>query len=393
MRRDQLVARRLELGVTQEQLAYALGRDPTTVRRWEAGITTPQPLQRRPLAEALEVTMAELNDMLSDPDTPHAPKMIDRRTVLAGSLASIATASLGPPRWVDPEVVDYLRRQLAGHWRTDRELGPHVLLPGAVGQCVALLHMVDLTRGRLHTEVLHLTTAFTGFVAWLYQDAGDLVACGSWLDRTLELGHRAGDPQLLAYALTCKAMVRADDGDGLGAVELADAARDRAGAKARVMAMQQAALGHALTGDRAAVDSLLDDIGQQLEDVHRDARVWGGDRLYDDPAHVVGVHQATCYGHLGLADEAADLWGHLSPEATPGRRDRGVYLARQAAALLDAGAPDAAAQRAAVGAPLVAATGSARMRCEYDRVRELAARWAGSRPGRDLAHALDTIPN
>lgn len=190
---------------------------------------------------------------------------MDRRTLLAGSLASITLAPLAlHQRPVDPETVGYLRDQLGGHWRTDRELGPHVLLAGAVAQCETVLGMVESPRGAVHTDVLHLATAFTGFVAWLHQDAGDLGACSRWLDRTLELAHRAADAQLLAYALTCKAMVRTDVDDGMGAIELAEAALTSAGpagTKARIMAMQQAALGHALTGDRGAVDDLLDRIG------------------------------------------------------------------------------------------------------------------------------------
>ena len=191
-------------------------------------------------------------------------------------------------------------------------------------------------------------------------------------------------------------MLRADGRDGVGTVELAEAAlasAGRVGVKARAMATQQAAVGHALAGDRGQVDRLLDELGQLLEDIDRDARAWGGDRLQNDPRHVVGVHRATCYGYLGLAAEAADLWARLEPEATPGRRDRGVYLARQAAALLDAGEPDQAAKRAAAGAPLVARTGSARMRREFDQLHDRVAPWAGTSAGRELADVLDTIAN
>jgi transcriptional regulator with XRE-family HTH domain len=390
MGRERLVARRLELGLTQEGLAYRLDVDPRTVRRWESGASSPQPLQRRPLADALEVTLGELAALLTDRNV--GSRSLDRRAVLTGSLATVALASLGPPpRAVGSEAIRYLRSQLDGYWRTDRDLGPHVVLPGAVGQCVALLHMVDVTRGQHHTEVLHLAAAYTGFVAWLYQDAGDLAACAGWLDRTLELAHRARDPQLLAYALTSKAMLSADLEDGMGAVELAQGALVTAGAvgaKARAMAMQQAAVGYALVGDRAAVDRLLDDVGELLEDVHRDARVWGGDRLHSDPDHVVGVYRATCYGYLGMGREAAELWGALGAATTSARRDRGVYLARHAAALLAAGEPEEAAERAALGVPLVGRTGSARMRREFDRVRDQASPWVGTDAGRSLAAAL-----
>ncbi|WP_430478791.1 helix-turn-helix transcriptional regulator [Streptomyces sp. P11-1] len=56
-----LAERRRALGYSQEKLAQLLGVDRTTVGRWENGRVHPQPLQRRGLADALEVSLEELN--------------------------------------------------------------------------------------------------------------------------------------------------------------------------------------------------------------------------------------------------------------------------------------------------------------------------------------------
>lgn len=403
---------RIARGLTQADVAAEWSRrwpnDPKTDQnislweRWPHSGHAPSLVVLDRLAHIYRCSVADLVADLADhgfdPSLDRAGHHdgVDRRTLLAGSLASLTLAPLGQRRPVEPETIDHFRRQLGGHWGADRELGPHILLSTAVAECEAVLHMVDVTRQAMHHEVLNLATAYTGFVAWLYQDAGNLSACDRWLDRTLELAHRSGDADLLAYALSSKAMVRTDIDDGVGATELAEAALVNAGQtsdKARVMAMQHAALGHAITGDRDAVDRLLDHIGQLLEQAQSDVRAWGGDRLHDSPGHVVAVHRATCYGRLGLAEQAADLWSGLALDTTPGRRDRGVYLARHALALLDAGEPQEAARRAAAGAPLLANTGSARMRREFGRLHDKAVPWTGTNAGRDLTDLLDTIAN
>lgn len=69
MARDGLRARRWKLGLSQEDLA-ALLRVGTrtvavsTVARWERGETTPRSWHRRPLAEALDLSLAELDRLL-----------------------------------------------------------------------------------------------------------------------------------------------------------------------------------------------------------------------------------------------------------------------------------------------------------------------------------------
>ncbi|MCW3045148.1 MAG: helix-turn-helix domain protein [Actinobacteria bacterium] len=68
LKRSRLAARRRALGFTQESLAERLGVHPTTVRRWESGGigNGPQPWVRRKLAEHLQVSAEELEELLSD---------------------------------------------------------------------------------------------------------------------------------------------------------------------------------------------------------------------------------------------------------------------------------------------------------------------------------------
>jgi len=65
IKRVRFIERRKAVGCTQEELAALVGVDRSTVVRWEHVETEPQPLNRRGLAEALQVTAEELSDLLS----------------------------------------------------------------------------------------------------------------------------------------------------------------------------------------------------------------------------------------------------------------------------------------------------------------------------------------
>jgi transcriptional regulator with XRE-family HTH domain len=64
--RPRLAARRRAAGFTQESLAERLSVDRSTVARWEAGDTEPQPWLRQKLAEALGISTDDVAALLVD---------------------------------------------------------------------------------------------------------------------------------------------------------------------------------------------------------------------------------------------------------------------------------------------------------------------------------------
>lgn len=64
-KRRALAERREVVGHTQESLAEFVRVEPTTVRRWERGETSPQPGVRRKLSEALKVSVEQLDALLA----------------------------------------------------------------------------------------------------------------------------------------------------------------------------------------------------------------------------------------------------------------------------------------------------------------------------------------
>jgi transcriptional regulator with XRE-family HTH domain len=75
VKRRSFARARKAAGYTQESLAERLGIDRTTVARWEAGQTAPQPWARPKIAETFGLSLDELNRLLGDTGT--AEQVVD----------------------------------------------------------------------------------------------------------------------------------------------------------------------------------------------------------------------------------------------------------------------------------------------------------------------------
>jgi transcriptional regulator with XRE-family HTH domain len=290
---------------------------------------------------------------------------------------------------VPPEIVSQFRTQLDRHYRADVLLGPHQLIAAVAGEFRLLGHLAGIAADGLRADLLRIGTAYAGFMTWLHQDAGNYHHALLWGHETLDLAHRAQDLQLVSHALVNKAMLFTDLGNANRAIDLSEAALAQAAGlcpKVRVQAMQQAAHGYSLAGDRRHVDELLDG-ASGLINVVDDDYPWGN-ACRRSPVYIE-AQRATCYGRLRLTGEANQLWRQVAAGLPSGfQRDKGVYLARHAGVLADGGRLGQAAALVREAAPLAAETGSARMR------QELLATWrhVGSQQstaaGRDIADAL-----
>jgi hypothetical protein len=298
-------------------------------------------------------------------------------------------------RYVAPELVDYFRGQLAGHYTADMYLGPRHLIPTVRTQAELIIRLTESADKPVRRELLDVGAAYTAMLGWLFQDAGDLTTSTRWRDITLSMAHRAGDPQLISYALTNKAMLAIDQGEGRAVIDYAQAALAggrELSPKARVLALQHQAHGQAMTGDRPAADRLLD-AAQALTSQADDDYPWGN--ACRRTPHYVEVQRATCYGRTGKPEDAAaaaDLWDQIidgMPETA--RRDNAVFRARQAAALAVVPDPDRVTAIAAEAVGVVQATGSARLRQELLELPAHARKWADTSAGRQLREVISSI--
>jgi hypothetical protein len=183
-------------------------------------------------------------------------------------------------------------------------------------------------------------------------------------------------------------------GDGAGVLDLAGAGlrqQESLCPQVRVLLLQRAAHGSSLVGGHGAGDAsarLLDEAAGLIDAVD-DVYPWGGNCR---TPRYIDVQRATVCARLGRTDEAIDLWEQVIPDIpVSSRRDLGVYRARQAHALAAGGEPEQAVAIAREVAPLVASTGSARMRAELTGLRQPMKPWKNEPPGRALEEVLAGI--
>ncbi|MET7883119.1 Twin-arginine translocation pathway signal [Streptomyces avermitilis] len=321
----------------------------------------------------------------------HEEGDVKRRAFVSVTAAALVTGPVAPQQ-VDPALITYFQQQLEGHYRADMFLGPHDLIGTVSAQYQLIDKLVRSAKGETRRGLLRVGAAYAALVGWLYQDAGDMDGAHFWRGVTQEIAVRSRDPHLVGYALVNQAQVRTDLGDGHAVIDLCEAVLEDSGRlvpKVRIMAMQQQAHGASLTGDRSAVDQLIDQAGVLLGRVDDDLP-WGN-ACRRTPGYLE-VQRATCYGRLGLGAEAVSLWDQvldIVPETA--RRDRGVYLARHATAAAGAGEPDQALDIARAVADIAVETRSARMRRELATLQRVMRPWQDAPVGRDLAEVLAPV--
>ncbi|MFJ6049673.1 Twin-arginine translocation pathway signal [Streptomyces sp. NPDC092307] len=408
-RNDALRAARLRVGWrTMEQAAAQLQAhgqrfldDPhytvsaRTWRRWEGGTPGWPPDETATvLHDALGRWPEELG--FTAPAGWIRPEAHQEDDLKRRTFVSVTAAALMPgpvaTQHVDPALIDYFQQQLEGHYRADMFLGPHDLIGTVSAQYQLIDKLVRSARGETRRRLLSVGAAYAALVGWLYQDAGDLGAAAFWRGVTQEIAVRSRDPHLIGYSLVNQAQVRTDLGDGHGVIDLCEAALDDADLlvpKVRIMAMQQQAHGASLTGDRDAVDRLIDTADGLLARVDDDLP-WGN-ACRRTPGYLE-VQRATCYGRLGLGSEADRLWTQvLAAVPATARRDRGVYLARHATAVAVSRDPDHAVEIAREAATIVVETRSVRMLRELGSLERAMRPWHDAPVGRDLAEVLGPV--
>jgi hypothetical protein len=210
------------------------------------------------------------------------------------------------------------------------------------------------------------------------------------------MAHRSGDPELISYALTNKAMLALDTEDGHAVVDYTAAAladESRLSPKVRVLALVHQAHGQSMLpgSNRSAVDRPLDRAAGLVDHVD-DEHAWGN--ACRRTREYIDVQRATAYVRLGAHRAAVDLWDRVLgsvPESA--RRDNGVFWARQARALAALPEPERVVQIVSATAAVVNDTGSARLRHELTAIPAEARAWRDTAAGRQLTEIIADVQN
>jgi tetratricopeptide (TPR) repeat protein len=324
---------------------------------------------------------------------------IPRRTFLSGglgtaALAAIATAT-GPsplskklPTAAAAETLRQLKRALID---ADNLFGPDAVLPAVHSQIQVIRQLRADRRGADRQTLLTMQAQYAEFAGWLHQDARDFQTAGFWLDRALEWSQAAADREMTTYVMARKSQLAGDMSDATSAIDLASAAGGmaRKGSRLKATAATYGAHGYALAGQRTACLRAIDrarEMADCLDDNPKSPWATWLDCAYID------VQRGRCLSALGDHAKAATVFQQAIRDLPPAfRRDRGVYLAREALAHTGAHEPE---QAAGIGMQAVAIahdTHSGRVIEELARVGTGLAPWAALPAVADFQDALTSV--
>ncbi len=289
----------------------------------------------------------------------------------------------------DGDVVARLRARHDQYQRTDKLLGPHLLLMAMPGHLAFIEEHLRDARGTSRIDLLTIGARYAEFAGWLYQDAGEARAAMFWSDRAVEWAQQAGNRVLVAYVLMRKSNQASDERDAGRIIGLAEAALrepDPITGRVRALALRQEAHGYALDGDEVTCNRKLDEALSMVALSERNGDPGPGSYCTDV---YLELNRATCWLELSKPKRAIDVFEReLIRLPAIENRDHGVYLARLAAAYADDGNSEQTGARGREALSIFRGTGSQRIGAELGRLRPRLERWrdvpVASRLYRDL---------
>lgn len=273
-RRDRLARLRRAAGMSQEQLAFTLGVERSTVYRWESGESEPQPEVQPKLADALAVTPTELVRLLAPHvDTGSVPVRPRGRRSLRSSTTAVAhteqqSVETGPghvrdvparpeigasprdflaatvvetplPTWLGWTEVEHVRATTRAVAMSENLFGGGLSCEAAAAQLRWAGQLLDVqARTEVHRGVAEAVGNLAGVVAFSAFDIANYAAADRCFEFALWCADEAGSWALRANTLAemaRKAAYLSDLDAALELIEFAQVRSDRLTATARAM--------------------------------------------------------------------------------------------------------------------------------------------------------------
>ncbi|AYL38225.1 helix-turn-helix transcriptional regulator [Streptomyces sp. PDY-4] len=315
--RNGLAARRRTVGLTQEALAEHMRVDRSTITRWEAGRTAPQPWMRPRLARLLRVDAEGLNDLLTAQPSTGRP-----------GEDSLDYAILHPDR-IDLRAVATLRTCFDDcAARYDR-----VPSAGLIAEAAAQLNRIDQfaagsSRGRVQRELhaLHADACtLMGQLIWDASQRRDHATATTYYEQSADLARRLRDTTLEAHALlrTCYVALYGahDTRAGLALAEQAAERAARTSPALSGLALLHVAEAHAILRSASDCERALSSAERRLDHVD------SGDAAADlvSPTQF-GRLAGSCYLSLGDHRRAELLLADTAEKLGDRRKSRAIVL-------------------------------------------------------------------
>jgi transcriptional regulator with XRE-family HTH domain len=234
-------------GLSLRQLGKLVSYSHTSLWAWETGRGQPTPDGAARLDAALDAGGA-LAGMVIEDRAPLTPDDEDRIDWVTKS-----------PHTVDAVAMGSFAVILAHQRLLEDRVGSGPLIAPVVGQLAVLENVVIEANGPLRPTVVDVAAQWAQFSGWLHSSSGRYDEADRWLTRALDWATEADDRDLIATVVSFKGHVAyrlAHVGPMIGLS--AAAQRDPAVyVEQRAFSALQEARGHAMAGDRVAVDRKL----------------------------------------------------------------------------------------------------------------------------------------
>jgi transcriptional regulator with XRE-family HTH domain len=254
-------------GYTQDSLAEYVDVALSSVKRWEGGHTTPQPTLRRRLANALDISLDELDDLLTHTDEPshgtgttsadaggvasvddvswpplsgvdvddtdnrhllaHAAKLMSAEPPPSWPRADDRTSLLQPTR-VTEETILEMRRVTAALRAIDTRYGGGACRAAAAAHLSWARPLLDHTPSALRRPLSAAVAEVHALIGWTAMDAGARGHAQRHFVTALELARHSGDKVLVAEILYRMARLLLHGGQAQDALELLQLGRPTA---------------------------------------------------------------------------------------------------------------------------------------------------------------------
>lgn len=371
-KRVRLAQRRRAMGMTQEQLAAAvgMGTDRSNVYRWESGEITPPPHKQPRLARVLGVSPTELIDLLAPAVGRHEPRTNDERLGYA----------LQRPTSTDPATVESLWREVHDlDERYDRL--PSTSLLADTGQAVGQIGFLARHGGdgALQRDLLALeATAATlmGQLVWDASQRRDHRTARQYFTQATNAAREIDSPVAEGHALLRTSYLALyGERDPVAGLRLTERTAEVTRSASNVLtglAQLHSAEAHAMVGDARQCESALAAAECSFNNV----------RATDNAAHLFSETQfdrlaGSCYLFLGDHRRAQRILDTAAHAMAAQSKSRAIVLGNLSLAHLHQHDLDVAAARLHDAIDVLEATrGGGGLNIVSNAVRKL-RRWRG----------------
>jgi transcriptional regulator with XRE-family HTH domain len=328
-RRHRLAQRRKAVGYTQEQLAEQLGVERTTVARWEAGETEPQPWHRPNLADALRVSVEELAALLTRAAGAIPSSRADDEQDALELARRVAASDVGA------ETLQRLERAVDDLATRYSVTPPAELLPRVRQHVSYVAELLDSTVRKTlgeHRQLLVTGAWLSLLAATLQIDLNQRAAGDARLSTAASLARQAEQDEIHAWCYETRAWDALTGGDYGRALDLSRTAQHiaPAGSSALIQATAQEGRAWARLGRKRETTDTLHRVNSMVSTLARPDRPEHHYR-YDPDKSL--AYTATTLAWIG--DPAAEGYAREVIDRLRAAEDGGGWPRRVAAAQLD----------------------------------------------------------